>query len=444
MRFFDLFSLIFYNLSRRKGRVALTAIGVVIGTASVVILVALASGLQRNATQQFAGIGDLNIITVMPKFDQGGPIVMEKIGGGGGSSPSQPTTTKLLTNQAIEEIAALEGVANVIPRDSMRYPGRIKMGKLENYPWVFSVGVPDTSVLGYELESGTSKLDRGTAIIGAGAARSWNDPNWRPGQPQPEPPDLLDKQVRFILTRWTQDGTVVEKTVSLRIVGIFQERRAETDYAMVVNIDDLTQWNEWGEGRRINRNKDGYEQLMVQAVDSRDVTTLADTITNLGYQASTFLEYVEGINNLYTIIQIVFGGIGAIALLVAAIGIANTMTMAILERTREIGLMKAVGATNRNVMSIFLGEAAGIGLLGGVGGVAVAWVATQVINVLAAGYLATQAAQMGAESAGQATYIAPWLPAFALIFSTLVGLVSGLYPALRAATMIPVLALKYE
>jgi putative ABC transport system permease protein len=171
MRFFDLFSLIFYNLSRRKGRVALTAIGVVIGTASVVILVALASGLQRNATQQYAGIGDLNIITVMPKFDQGGPIPVEKIGGGGGSS-GQPTTTKLLTNLAIEEISALEGIANVIPRDSMRYPGRIKMGKLENYPWVFSVGVPDTSVLGYELESGTSKLDRGTAIIGAGAARS--------------------------------------------------------------------------------------------------------------------------------------------------------------------------------------------------------------------------------------------------------------------------------
>ena len=95
-------------------------------------------------------------------------------------------------------------------------------------------------------------------------------------------------------------------------------------------------------------------------------------------------------------------------------------------------------------MSIFLGEAAGIGLVGGIGGVALAWVLAQVVNVLAAGYLASQAAQMGGQSTGQAAYIAPWLPVFALVFSTLVGLLSGLYPALRAATMIPVLALKYE
>jgi putative ABC transport system permease protein len=90
-----------------------------------------------------------------------------------------------------------------------------------------------------------------------------------------------------------------------------------------------------------------------------------------------------------------------------------------------------------------LGEAAGIGLIGGVGGILLAWAAAQVVNVLAASYLASQAAMMGGDP-GQATYIAPWLPAFALAFSTLVGLLSGLYPALRAATMVPVLALKYE
>ncbi|GAP08180.1 MAG TPA: ABC transporter permease [Anaerolinea thermolimosa] len=440
MRLFDLLALIFYNLSRRKGRVALTAIGVVIGTAAVVLLVALATGLQRNATRNFAGITDLTMVQVYPKYGGEGNIMMAKPGGGA----EQPSQTKLLTTQAIQELAGLEGVQMVIPRDSLRWPGRVKVGKLEAYPYVFAVDTEDLSVMGYELLDGTLKLERGTALIGESVAKSFNDPNWRPGQPQPEQPQLLGQQVRFILTRWTQEGTTVEKTIPLRIVGILKQKMGETDYAMVVRMDDLTAWNEWGNGKRINRNKEGYEMVMVKAKDSRDVTKLADTINNLGYQASTPMEFVQGINNFYTIIQIVFGGIGAIALLVAAIGIANTMTMAILERTREIGLMKAIGATNRNVMTIFLGEAAGIGLIGGLGGVLLAWGLAQVVNVLAAGYLASQAAMMGGQEAGQAAYIAPWLPLFALAFSTLVGLVSGLYPALRAATMVPVLALKYE
>jgi putative ABC transport system permease protein len=152
---------------------------------------------------------------------------------------------------------------------------------------------------------------------------------------------------------------------------------------------------------------------------------------------------VQGINSFYKVLQVVFGGVGAIALLVAAIGIANTMTMSILERTREIGLMKAVGATNRDVLAIFLGEAAGIGFLGGLGGVIIGWLAGQGLNVIAIVYLASRAGQGGAPPS-VAVYTPAWLPLFALIFSTIIGMISGLYPALRAATMIPVMALKYE
>src|SRR5512143_1249726 len=123
MRLIDLMALIFYNLGRRKGRVALTAVGVVIGTAAVVLLVALATGLQRNATNQFSGMADLTLITVQPKYDQGVP--MQKVvvaGGGGGSSAGQggQPKIKLLTNQAIQDIGALEGVTAVMPRDNLR------------------------------------------------------------------------------------------------------------------------------------------------------------------------------------------------------------------------------------------------------------------------------------------------------------------------------------
>ena len=164
----------------------------------------------------------------------------------------------------------------------------------------------------------------------------------------------------------------------------------------------------------------------------------------MGFQAYTAQSFVQGINSFYVILQVIFAGVGAIALLVAAIGIANTMAMAILERTREIGLMKAVGATNRDVLSVFLGEAAGIGFLGGAGGVLLGWSLGQVINVAALAYMAGQAASQGGPPPSMAVYTPAWLPIFALVFATLIGLISGLYPALRAATLVPVDALKYE
>lgn len=443
MRFSDLVSLIFSNLNRRKGRVALTAVGVIIGTAAVVLLVSLAIGLQRNATQSFGSITDLTLINVYPNYGEG-PVMMGGGGGGmvmeGGGMPQQ----KMLTTQAIEEITAIPGVASVIPREYVQYSGSMQYGRLETYGGIMGVGVGDLAEFGYPLEAGTTQLEKGTAVIGGWIAKNWMDPKLRPGQEPPPQPDLLNQQIKVNLVRWTQDGQEVRKTINLRIVGVLQEARSEADSFLFVRLEDSTAWNEWGRGKRINRYKEGYEQLMVKAADTEVVLDVAEQINNMGYMASTPQSFVQGVNSFFTVLQVIFGGVGAIALLVAAIGIANTMTMAILERTREIGLMKAVGATNRDVLSIFLGEAAGIGLLGGLGGVLVGWLGGQVLNVVAATYLTSQAAQSGGMPTNFGVYTPLWLLGFALVFSTLVGLLSGLYPALRAATLVPVTALKYE
>ncbi len=445
MGFVDLLTLILDNLGRRKARLALTAVGVVIGTAAVIVLVSLAIGLQRNATEQLYGIGDLTQIQVYPNYGEvgygPGPVAVEVSSGGG----SAPPTQKLITDESLVELAAIPGVTAVIPRDYIQGPAMLQYNRLESYTNLMGVGTRDLSLLGLEAQAGELLLEKGTAIIGAMIPNSFYDPKWRPGQEPPSPPDLLGQQVKLVLMKWDpQDGTEIRKTVQIRVVGLLTETRGESDWSVYISMDDVTAYNQWMTGRRVNRNRDGYNQAIVKVAEVNQVLEISDQITEMGYQAYTPQSYVQGINSFFLVLQVIFGGVGAIALLVAAIGIANTMTMAILERTREIGLMKALGATNRDVLTVFLGEAAGIGFLGGLGGVILGWSAGQVINVLALAYLAGQAAQQGGPPPTSAIFTPVWLPVFSLVFATLIGLLSGLYPALRAATLVPVNALKYE
>lgn len=446
MSFFDLITLILDNLGRRKARVALTAIGVVIGTAAVVVLVSLAIGLQQNATSQLYGIGDLTQIQVMPTYGEsnGGPIVKAVPAGGGGGQGGTISQQKLITDDSLTELAAIPGVANVIPRDYIMGQATLNYNRLETYANIIGMGINDLSALGMKVQSGSLQLEKGAIIIGAAVPKNFYDPKQRPGQEAPALPELLDQQVKLIITKWDQQGNPIQKSFQIRVVGIIAESRGESDFSIYMPIDDVKSYNEWLTGRRVNRRRDGYNQVIVKVTSVDKVLDITDQITKMGYQAYTPQSFVQGINSFYVVLQVIFGGVGAIALLVAAIGIANTMAMAILERTKEIGLMKALGATNRDVLSVFLGEASGIGFIGGVGGVLVGWSAGQIINILAIAYLAGQASKQGGPPPSIAVYTPAWLPVFALVFATFIGLVSGLYPALRAATLVPVNALKFE
>lgn len=444
MRFWDLFALILYNLNRRKGRVGLTAVGVIIGTAAVVVLVSLAVGLQKNATSQLYGISDLTNIEVYPGYpmEGGGGKVMAVGGGGGGGNGD--TNIKMLTPATISDIKAIPGVKQIIAQDWLQTGMDMVFGKLHSYGSITGIDTSDLADMGLEAAQGVTTLTKGTAIIGSWVTRNFYDPKARPNDPPVEPPDLMGQPVKMVLSKWTADGMEVKKTITVTIVGVLKETRGQADGNIYMSMEEVTAWNEWARGTRINRNKDGYSMINVRTESVDVVTDVADAINALGYQANTPQSYVEGINSFFMVLQIIFGGVGAIALLVAAIGIANTMTMAILERTREIGLMKAIGANNKDVLGIFLGEAAGIGFLGGLGGVLIGWAASAVLNVVALSYYASQVSQQGGLVPSMATYTPFWLPIFALVFSTVIGVLSGLYPALHAATLVPVAALKYE
>ena len=455
MKFLDLLRLVLGNLNRRKGRVGLTAVGVVIGTAAVVILVSLAIGLQRNANEQLYGIGDLTQIQVSPGYateggggGKGGVSVSVAVpvgvkGGGGGVGGPDSTVT-LLTNSALDSLRALPGVLVVIPKDYFMGGVNMKFKRMEGGANLVGVGTANLADLGLKATQGDVVLAKGTVVIGAQIPANFYNPNQRPGQETPPTPDLFDQTITFTFIKWDSQGNEVHKTVPLHVTGVLAETKGESDWSIYMSLDELKVYNEWASGTHINYNKTGYNQVIVKVDKVDHVLDVNDQITALGLQAYTPLSFVQGINNFYNILQIIFGGVGAIALLVAAIGIANTMAMAILERTREIGLMKAIGATNRDVLSIFLGEAAGIGFVGGLGGVLIGWLAGQALNVVALVYLTGQVSQQGGSAPSVAVYTPAWLPLFALLFSTLIGLASGLYPALRAATMVPVTALKYE
>lgn len=431
MRFTDFISLIIDNLSRRKGRVLLTAIGVVIGTAAVVTLVSLGVGLQKSATSQLWGINDLTSIQVYPGYPMSeGPMAQQ----------ITEEDIKKLTPDALDSFRAIPGVTQIVMKQYIQGGMEISLDKLSAWGSAIGVNVTDVQDMGLQASQGSTALSKGQVVVGSAFSNNFYDPNPRPNSEPVTPPDLMGQKLKIKLTRWSEDGTTSTKSYTLEVVGVLAETRGESDYSMYMVLDEVTKWNEWFAGKRIDYKKDGYNQVDVKVESPKIVVDIANQITDMGYQAYTPQSTVEGINSYFSTMQLIFGGVGAIALLVAAIGIANTMAMAILERTREIGIMKAVGATNNNILTIFLGESAGIGFLGGIGGVLVGWAICAVINALGGSMLATGGG-MGTQLAASIPF---WLPAFSIAFATLIGLISGLYPALNAATLIPIDALKYE
>ena len=433
----DLLRLVWSNLRRMKARVAMTAIGVVIGTAAVIVLISLAAGLQRTASEDLGSIGDLTRITVYSRS------FIRSVGGSAGHTRDQD----VLDDRMLEELRDLPGVVAVTPREDLMGGATLRLNRLLGGAQIVGIDPTQVSGLGFDLASGMDRLGRWQALVGHRVSEGFFDPQSQRPVSQAEAPDLQGQGLQMILTKTGDDGLPVERVVRLRVTGVLEESGGQDDYVVYMALNDVLELNGWFAGRRSNPGRDGYGRVEVKVANSDHVLAVEREIRGRGFYAYSPRSTLEQINVLFLVIQGVFGGIGAIALIVAAFGIANTMTMAIYERTREIGLMKAVGATNRDVMSVFLAEAGGIGLLGGVGGVLLGVGLGAVIDLVAGTYLAAQAVQGGASASDVSIsliHTPAWLPIFAVAFAGLVGVASGLYPAMRAASLSPVVALKYE
>ncbi len=446
----DLLRLVLSNLKRMKARMAMTAIGVIIGTAAVVVLVSLGAGLQKLATESLYGMGGLDELMVRNDSYWG----MMEVKADGSSQQQQQAL--VLDDDVLDQIRQMEGVMAVTPFLDVMMMGPLKLDRQEGWAQIYGVEMDSFAKIA-KLNRGVLELYRGQIVIGSMVPDNFIPWEERMNNETPPPaPELMGKMLQMMQYSWNEgDMYQVESVVArLEVVGELQRQGYMYDYSIFMPLKEAQRLNQ-----RMNAGlppeaqssgRKGYSQALVKVQNPNQAPLIEQQIKDMGFTVQSDRQQLESINQFFLIVQAILGGIGAVALLVAAFGIANTMVMAIYERTREIGLMKAVGATNQDVMSVFLAEAGSIGFLGGVGGVLLAMGVNAVINVVGQPLISQGGGGIigpgmpGQEVAQTLTATPLWLPIFAILFAALIGVVSGIYPAIRAAALSPIHALKYE
>lgn len=409
----------FSNVGRRKLRSGLASLGVVVGTVTIVLMVSLASGVRQQINRQFESIG-LDRLTVHSSGGRRGDF------GPFGVSPRK----KLITAQDVGKWKDLPGVVKVIPEVNL--PGSVGLElnwNGTNQPVRMSGGDVRPGMFFQELPqavAGSLDLpDGGGIILSQGAVRA-------AGVASNDFARVIGQDVETVL-RSPRGET---QGYRLRVRGISQER----SQSIQVSLNDRIAMKNWWFNTTNILERDGYDSVTIRAADVSRANTLSTQLQRDGFQVQSLEFFVTAANRVVTVVTVMFTLIGSIALLVATIGIANTMVMAIYERTREIGILKAMGASRGEIRQMFMLEAGFIGMIGGVIGLLIGWLLglglNQAIEIISR--IREQPVH------GQFFLVTPLLAAGALAFATFIGLVAGLLPAQRAARLDPLEALRHE
>jgi len=418
----DLLRVVLRNLNRIRVRTVLTTIGVIIGVAAIVTLLSIAFGFQENITESLGNIGDVRQITVIQPIQ------------GMGMSPHGES--EILDEKAIEKIEKIEGVMAVVPY--MEVQGTIEVGRYVTALSITGMDPEKAEKLDITIAEGRffRRKDRDAMVVGYKVQEAFSE---KRTMKQVESLDLLGQKAEIRVTRIDMEGKQDSKTYRMRIIGIIEEQGTQDDYNIYIPLGTAIDIAEWKNMQTNIIKRQGYQSFIVQAEDAEKVNAITTEITDLGFLAFSFKQIIDSLNEVFTLVEVVFLGIGAIALIVAALGIINTMLMSILERTREIGIMKVIGASNTDVTRIFLMEALGIGFMGGIGGVILGYVVAHIIDTVVRLYVSQQG------NITESLVVMPlWLVGFAIGFAMMVGLISGVYPARKAARLSPVEALRHE
>lgn len=460
MKISDMISMCLKNLWRRKGRTFLTVIGVIIGCCAIIVMISLGLGMNAAMDNMLAGWGDLNAVTIY-----GGSSSYTISYGDGSSSGEQPK----LDDDAVAALSAIEHVDSVFPKMEVGSEMvTLSAGKNDRYQasWMQIYGVDFSKLekLGYEIDQGDLPEGTDTAnaiVFGAEAAYQFRDTKKRDGgytwkemlpdgtyrQPFFDPMEEAVKLAINNTKKTNDDGTYqsggrgYEHKLTCSAV-LKEDQNWETVYSVMIDMSLAKQIiNDYNRLNGVKDKAPEYSQVKLWVDDINNVDSVQEAVEAMGYNASSMAQVRKEMQGQLVVIQLVLGGLAGISLLVAAIGIANTMIMSIYERTREIGIMKVLGCFISNIRIMFLMEAGMIGLLGGGIGVAISYIISFFMNKFGGNLMSNM---VGGDGSTPISIIPLWLVLLALIFSSFIGLVSGFYPANRAVKISALEAIKNE
>ncbi|HEY4423747.1 MAG TPA: FtsX-like permease family protein [Pyrinomonadaceae bacterium] len=482
MSFLDILHLALRNLRQAKLRAVLTTMGVVVGVAVIVTMMSFGLGLQRNMLDRFKALDFFNEIQV---FGQG----LSTLAGLDRSSRgpegerrddrrSDRSPTRILDDKGIKEIAAIPGVAYVEPSISMnifvRSNGKLRSssvgganipnaatrfqhfaaGQMISSPTAGEAVVSERFIEDFGYDKPADAIGKTLELLAPPSENKKKDEEEEPpnffGIPLDDPgldesnPDVEIQTFRIAGVL----GEIKEGVGQGGLRGLFPSAQiyiplqSAHDWAIKhrspmgqVALALARSGGNLGEGQN-----EGYEAAVVRVSDAKHLTEVRQKITELGFGSFSIVDEIDQIRTVFLIIDSVLGLLGGISLLVASFGIANTMIMSIFERTREIGIMKAIGAEDREIRMIFFVEAAVIGTVGGILGVLIAWGIDGIANRIAYRFILKPQGASFIDFFSLPIY----LSVGAILFALFVSILAALYPASRAARIDPVRALRHD
>ena len=462
----DLVELALRNLRESLLRNSLTTVGISVGVASLVAMLSLGIGLQQMASRRLMKSGLFDTVVVTSRRDARG---MSREDERSGPTPGE---SRILDEAARSQIENLPNVSEAYPdirfATELRFEDKPHMSMISALPESAKSNDAFEGMQGSFFSSDTAP----EAILQKSFAEELLGKTPHLGAPEPAVAEiakpLLGKELTMV---YAQRATSTDPATSApaasnpatEVVGASYSVVSREQRLKIVGVADLDPESMRGptrakvflplhlaeslhvmqptDLREIARGGDQpvYSSISVRVKNPSRVQEVEDAIKKMGFTTFSILDASRGLRQFFAVLYAFLGIFGSLALMVASIGIVNTLVMAILERRREIGIMKAIGASDGDVKKLFFAEAGAMGILGGIVGVVLGWAIGQVINVGTNVYLKRQSLPP------EHFWAVPWwLVGAAIAFAFVVSLVSGLYPAGRAARLDPVQALRYE